>query len=370
MAYGEESAFTTTPSWPRASASAVNASAAASWSGSAGSATSTRGTSRPASTAPASAARRTDPGSSSRSAPARWRASKTKSVNGVVAAPVVGSDAGRRARPGDLERLWASVGSQRDDLAVQDGLLGDAGEHGRDDLGHPVGDLVQGPGEDPDAVAVAVHLDPDPVELPLHAGRTGPLERCGQRRCGTGQHRRQRRPDAKAEAGQAVGAGGQGRHGDRPQVSGQCLGAADRHLGHSGRPRDGGEHHALLRALAQLAADQPGEQPLLRSRGPVQQRGEQVPALGLRAGPGQPGGRRERRVDLDDGQRRRGGGVGQDAQRRPADPRASLPQVPAQPGDHDRDELLSHRLGDAPPQEVGDQGHLGRARRRRRDRLR
>src|SRR5690606_26334378 len=64
-----------------------------------------------------------------------------------------------------LERAGAPAGVEGDGLAVEDEPPGGQGAHDLGDLRHPLGDVVQGAGEDGHLVVLAVHLHPDAVDL-------------------------------------------------------------------------------------------------------------------------------------------------------------------------------------------------------------
>ncbi len=70
-----------------------------------------------------------------------------------------------------LERSRPPCRVDEEGLAVQDGGPSRQRQGYRDDLRNPAGDVVQASAEDTDVVAVAVHLDPDAVELGVDGGR-------------------------------------------------------------------------------------------------------------------------------------------------------------------------------------------------------
>ena len=97
---------------------------------------------------------------------------------------------------------------ERDRLAVEDDRLDREREDGRDDLGHAVGDVREVAGVRPDLRAESVHLDPRPVELPLHDGRAGALDRLPRALRRLREHRLQRAEHLEpepCEPGTAVG---------------------------------------------------------------------------------------------------------------------------------------------------------------------
>ena len=232
----------------------------------------------------ATALRRNAPGWSSRSSPDRCRASNTKTVSGVASAPATGSE---RVPVRDAV-CWNGRGPpvrpQGQHLAVEHRLVRHAGPDRGDDLGHPVGHLVERAGEDAHLVAAAVQLHPDAVELPLDPGRPGATQRLGHRRRRPGQHRRERHAHGQPERRPA-------RRRPRsvprpppaPRSPARVWARRTAASGTLGGPGDRGQHHALLGALAQLAADQAAEQPLLGRRRPAEQVGQHGAPRGLRA---------------------------------------------------------------------------------------
>jgi len=237
---------------------------------------------------------------------------------------------------GDLKGPGPAIGVQRDRLTVQDQGSGWGGEHSAGDLGQPGGDVVEGPGKHPDLRALPVHLDPDPVDLPLDRRRAHPFEGGRHGRGGGSQHRPQgqaylqpERPE-HGKGGRRGGVvirglvtgcvrvaggvrrglivtgstgGGQGclRHGGQ-RTAEQVRPA---HLAgvHPGGPRDGLDHHAFQRALVQFAGEQPGQEGLLGRPRPGEHGPEQPPPLGLGPGTdGSPDGR-EHGIGLGQGQR-------------------------------------------------------------------
>jgi len=161
----------------------------------------------------------------------------------------------------------AVVGSQRDDLAVDDQPLRTESPHLLDDLGQPVGDVVEGPRDDQHVGPVLVRLDPDAVKLDVgddpatvrsqlvQAGvdvggagsehgqhRTADLQRCRTQPVGPGVHRHPGRRRRRAEE-----------HGSPAQ-----QGRRDAQGG-----RQGFQHQGVQRALAHLTEEQPAQQVLL-----------------------------------------------------------------------------------------------------------
>ena len=231
----------------------------------AGSAVISRGTRSASGAAAARASARRARGASSRSSPSRCRASN--SIRAMPGAP------GGDARAGDLEGLGAAVLAQRDRLAVQHepARRQAAGRGG--DLGQPGGEVVEGAAEDGHVVAVAVHLDPGAVELPVDRPLAHLPHGLLQRGRGRGEHGRERPPDLEPERLQAGRALAQRDLGHGARVAAQHRRPVDRRARDPGRPGDGVGHHARERPLAQLAADQgragtPARRPSPGRRGP------------------------------------------------------------------------------------------------------
>jgi hypothetical protein len=158
------------------------------------------------------------------------------------------------------------------------------------------------------------------------------------------------------ELAQPGHARGQGDLGHRAQGPAQHQGPPDLGPGHPGGPGDGLDHHPLQRPLAQLAREQPDQEPLLGRGGPAEQLGHQPPPLGLRPGPGQPADPLEGGVDLGHGQGWAGRRVGRVPQGRPADPDLALPQLAGEEG-HRRVDLVRLQATQAGRQPL----HLGQA---------
>ena len=115
----------------------------------------------------AAAARLT--GRSSRSR--RRRAGRRRSTPSAVPSPARRCVPRSRRARGLLERSRAAVGPQRDGLAVQDHRAQRQRTYGLDDLGHPLAISSRVRVKISDLVAVAMHLDPDAVQLPLDGRR-------------------------------------------------------------------------------------------------------------------------------------------------------------------------------------------------------
>ena len=205
-----------------------------------------------------------------------------------------------------------------------------------DHLGHPAGDVVEGAGEDRHLAPVAVHLDPDAVELPLDRG----LAQLGRarRRCRWRSRRASAAPAGRPRSRNSASAAA-------PPVSAAAATGptAPRSIaarrtsagGTLGGRRHGVEHHALERSLPQLAGEQPAQQLLLAAVARPNSAGQPAPARPASPALRAPAMVVERRVDLADGQRRLGRRRRQVAQRGPADAGAPLRQLAGQVGDHD-----------------------------------
>jgi hypothetical protein len=249
-----------------------------------------------------------------------------------------------------------AVVAQRDQLAVQhDPLARECPQRG-DHLGGAGGDVVQRPGVHGHAVAIAVRLDPDAIQLPLDRRRYAGL---GQRllHCGRGlrQHRLHALADLQPELLQARLAVDQRRHRDRCRGTAQHGRGADLGQADPGRGGDRVGHHAVQGALAQLAADEEPQEPLLGRSRPAEQFVHHRAPLGLRAGAGDLRHLGERRVHLGHVEARLAGRVRDLHQRPPAHPGTPLAQLTRQV--HHDDLGLVRRRG--PAQQSGDQVGLG-----------
>ena len=207
-----------------------------------------------------------------------------------------------------------------------------------------------------------MHLHARAVELVVDRDRRGGLRQRGlDVDGGAREHRRERAPDLEPDRVEARAPVGQRDGGDRGEVAVQHERAAHRRDGHPGGLRHRVRHHTRQRALAQLAAQDPHEEPLLVRVRAGEQRLHRRPAGGDRARPSQGAHRAERRLDLGDRQPAGGGGGGPLPQQRPADADLALGQLTRQPR-HDGGDLG----GAGRAQQVGERGDLRGARRRRR----
>ena len=180
-------------------------------------------------------------------------------------------------------------------------------EDGRDDLGHAVGDVREVAGVRPDLCAEPVHLDPCPVELPLHDGRADALDRLPRALRRLREHRLQGPEHLEPEPCEPGAAVGERRGGDRAEVAGEHERAP--HLGRRdiGCAGDSVRDDALERSLPELALEERAEEALLTLRRAGEEPGERAPAGRLRARARRGADRPERGVDLEELERRRPG---------------------------------------------------------------
>ena len=238
---------------------------------------------------------------------------------------------GARGGPGtgDLERLGPTVLRERDDFAVEHGLLGGERADRLDHLGQPVGDLLQAPGEQPHRHvrgAVEVGLQPDPVELEIEGDLGRAVDRRGDVGLGARQHRTQGPPHLQPDRLQRRRPFGERRSRHRPREAREHDGAADQRLGHVRRLRDGRQHHPVARPLAQLPGDEPREPGLLLLRRPGEEVADGRGPFSARALATDRLDPAERGVDLEHRQRRGLRRVRPVAQPAPADPDGPLRQ--------------------------------------------
>ena len=162
----------------------------------------------------------------------------------------------------------ASASRASDSPSSTNDRAGNVADH-VDHLGQPVRDVGKVAREDPDLVAVAVHLDPGAVELVL--------DRCRGRSRRAPPRPRSRSTRASAAPGAAPRAGScrsaslppsSASSAVRAEVAGQHVRAAGEIGRHVGRDGDRLDQHAVERALAQLAHEHAADQLLLVARSP------------------------------------------------------------------------------------------------------
>ena len=247
-AYGASSALTITPSCPAASASSSSAAASLGDGRSTPGIRCAPGRRSPAPPAARTAARRC------RSAPSRCRQSKKngRSSSSWLSAPNrLAVSWNGRGRPSSCSARVSPSSTTRRHGSAADQL---------DQLGHAVGHLAQRARPHPHRVAVAVHLDAGAVQLELDASPPRPARRArrpGSRpglasigRTGPADLGRDRRPAPRRRPSRATPRG-------LRQPARQDERAAHGRRGHVRRRGDRLQHHALQRALAQLAGEQP-----------------------------------------------------------------------------------------------------------------
>ena len=168
-----------------------------------------------------------------------------------------------------LEAVGAFVLTDADGFAVEDqGVRGEVAHRG-DDLGEPFGDVVEVPGVHAHLVARAVHLDARAVELPFDRGEAGRGERLRHVFRGRREHRQDRSQHVERDLRERVGTTGEREVRGDAQVAAQHGGAlhdGTRDIRRSGRSR----RSSLLRArpaAARRGAAGGGSRPRRVSRG-------------------------------------------------------------------------------------------------------
>ena len=222
------------------------------------------------------------------------------------------------------------------------------------------GDLVQVAGVDAYLVAASVHLDADPVELPLNRRFPEARERLADIGRGRGKHRQNRPEELEAHRREPLLPALERELRRRREVAREHQRAADALRRNGRRPRDGVGHQPGERTLPQLAREEPPQERGLSRRGARQQVGEQGAATGRGPAPGRPLELGDRPVELGDGDRRRRRGCRLDAVDHPvphADP--ALARRTREEADHD-----GHLARLEAAEQPGEQRDLLRARAR------
>ena len=226
-----------------------------------------------------------------------------------------------------------------------------------DDLGHAVGDVREAARIGAHLVVPAVHLQARAVELPFDPRPADALERLRHADGGLREHRlhgaEQLEPEAR-EAGRALR---EGDVRDPVQPTREHRRAANLRRRDGGRLRDGLDHDALERALAELTVDEPAEQQLLGLGRAAEELVELSLARSLRPGACRGAEAIERGGDVEQLERRRHGRRRELSQRRPADPEPR--HGTGEERDRDRHLLRAQR-----PQAGGELLDLRRARAR------
>ena len=206
------------------------------------------------------------------------------------------------AAGGVLEGGGTTLLGQRQGLAVEHEPVGRQRTHHLDHLGQPGGDVVEAAGDDDDLVAVAVHLDPDAVELGVDRHLAAELGHRGSHvRSAGGQHRLDRSTHLQADRRKRLGPRERG-PGGGDRAAGEHRGAA-----YVGEGQLDDLRHRLLgdgveRALAEVAGDDRPEPFLLLAGRPAEEVGRGGGPCGLGAGTGQRRHLLEGLVHLGDGQ--------------------------------------------------------------------
>jgi hypothetical protein len=108
-----------------------------------------------------------------------------------------------------------------------------------------------------------VNLESRAVELPLDRRRPDASEGVVEVFARLRQHRLDRAEHREPEARETVSPVRDRRRRDRPELAGQHHRAADLRGRDRGRLRDRFDHHALERALSELAEEEPDQESLL-----------------------------------------------------------------------------------------------------------
>ena len=150
-------------------------------------------------------------------------------------------------------------------------------------------------------------LDPRSVELPLDDRTPEPLQSAADILGRLREHRRDRSQDLEPELAQTGLSVLQGSDRDPWDVAGKHRRPPHARRRNAGGLRHRVDHHSLQRALAKLAEEEPDEQPLLGLGRLREQLLELEPPRRFRAGSGNRLNARDRRIDLEELERRRAG---------------------------------------------------------------
>ena len=265
-------------------------------------------------------------------------------------------------RHGVLERRRAVV-AHPERLAVEHRLLQREAERGRHGRRHRVCDVVEVAGEDAHLRAAAMHLDADPVELPLHRGALEARDGAGHRLGRRGEHRQDRAEDLEADGAQSFLAARERDLGGARQVArhhqrAPCrLGRDARRLGDRLR-NEGGQ-----RSLPQLAGEETLDEVGFRRGRAAEQPDEERLAPRRRSAARRPLDLDDREVEIPDRERGLPGRrLLERVDRRVAHADPALPREAGEEPRRDR------RLACVEPaQQVGEDGDLPGARARRGD---
>ena len=174
------------------------------------------------------------------------------------------------------------VGPQRDRFGIGDQVADRQRQRGVDNLGQPLGDVVEAAGVDRDLVTRAMDLYPGAVELRIeNRCAAQAFERVGDAGGGLGKHRAHRPPDPQGELLQCRLPAGQRRGRHRRQITGEHRSAPHRRGGNAGGLGHRVGHHADQGALAQFPAEQASQESLLGLGGRAEQSGDQFGAARL-----------------------------------------------------------------------------------------
>ena len=176
----------------------------------------------------------------------------------------------------ELQRVAVGVETQR--FPVEHEVLVRNRQRGLHHLWNSCGDLVQAAREDTEIVAAPVHLHPRSVELPLHARRTGELQRFGDACRAAGQHRLD--TDERLEA-DLEGLARQCQRSGRAEIAQQHRCSSQIGGGDTGGLRNCVADDTAVGSLAHLATEETNEMRLLVDGEPTHQPNELLFAVTL-----------------------------------------------------------------------------------------